>query len=346
MEKKRLFSGIKPSGDLHIGNYLGAIRQWVALQEQFDAFFCIVDLHAITVSQKPEDLRRRTLEIAKMYLTSGIDPNKATLFVQSHVSEHAELSWVLNTIAKNGDLTKMTQFKDKSGIDLEAFDAGTDIQVLREWKEKFNSVGVGLFDYPVLQAADILLYDTEVVPVGEDQVQHIELARTLARRFNKNFGDTFVIPQAVVQQSGARIMALDNPAKKMSKSAVSELGYIALMDAPEEAKKKIMRAVTDSGSDITASDDHPAMKNLLTIFSLFSGKTIESLESSYKGKGYAEFKQDLGVVVAEFLESFQKRYTALSDDAVRDVLRRGAERAKSVASKKHTEVKEKVGFLA
>lgn len=346
MKSKKLFSGIKPSGELHIGNYLGAIQQWVALQEVFDAFFCIVDLHAITVAQKPEELRRRTLEIAKVYLASGIDPKKATLFVQSHVSEHAELAWVLNTITKNGDLTKMTQWKDKSGIDFDEFSEGVDAGALRIWKENFNAVGVGLFDYPVLMAADILLYDTEVVPVGEDQLQHIELARTLARRFNRRFGDTFVLPQGVVQKAGARIMALDNPTKKMSKSALSEAGYIALMDKPDVARKKIMRAVTDSGSEIVYRDDKPALKNLITIFSLFSGRAPQELEQTYHGKGYADFKRDLGDTIAEFLEGFQKKYAALSDGETLDILRSGAKRARDIASKKCSEIKEKVGFLA
>ena len=335
--KQRLFSGIQSSGNLHIGNYLGAIRQWTDLQDEYETIVCVVDLHAITVPQDPVALRARTLEIVKIYLASGIDPSKATLFVQSHVQEHAELGWILNTIARLGDLEKMTQFKDKSG------------------KSEKETVGVGLFDYPVLMAADILLYDTAVVPVGRDQLQHIELARTLARRFNERFGETFVIPEGKVSKEGQLIMGLDDPMKKMSKSAASAYNYIALNDDPELARKKIMKAVTDSGSEIAYQDDpvksdaesdhgagpvqsdgasdhgagKPALRNLINIYSLLSGKNPQEIVAMYAGKGYADFKRDLAEVVAKFLTEFQA----------------GAERARAVASAKMKDVRDKVGFL-
>ncbi|HMN19190.1 MAG TPA: tryptophan--tRNA ligase, partial [Candidatus Moranbacteria bacterium] len=243
--KKRIFSGVQPSGNLHIGNYLGAIKNWVDLQDEYESIFCVVDLHAITVPQDPEKLRRKTLEIAKIYLAAGIDPQKSTIFVQSQVPEHSELMWLLNTVAKMSELEKMTQFKDKSQ------------------KEGREGASLGLFAYPVLMAADILLYDTEIVPVGEDQKQHVELARDLAKRFNHRFGETFVVPQAHIRQEGMRIMGLDDPTKKMSKSASSEYNYIALMDDADTIRRKIKKAVTDSGSEISYGEEKPALRNLL-----------------------------------------------------------------------------------
>lgn len=328
MEKQRIFSGIQPSGNLHIGNYLGAIKQWVDLQEMYEAIFCVVDLHAITVPQDPETLRKRTIEIAKIYLAAGIDPNRSTLFVQSHVHEHTELGWILNTIARMGELERMTQYKDKSQ------------------RGESSSSGVGLFTYPTLMAADILLYDTAVVPVGKDQMQHVELARDLAERFNKQFGETFVIPQGKLSKEGALIMGLDNPAKKMSKSASSEYNYIALNDDPEMAKKKIMKAVTDSGSEILYADDKPALKNLINIYSLLDDVSTEEVVKRYAGKGYADFKRDLADVVARFLVGFQEKFRAISDDEVLRILRGGAERAHEIAEQKMLDVREKVGFVA
>ncbi|MBP9752131.1 MAG: tryptophan--tRNA ligase [Candidatus Moranbacteria bacterium] len=326
--KQRLFSGIKPSGSLHLGNYLGAIKQWIPLQDEYEALFSVVDLHAITVPQDPAELRRKTLEIAKIYLAAGIDPSKATLFVQSHVPEHTELMWILNTVARLGDLEKMTQFKDKAG------------------KSEKETVGVGLFDYPVLMAADILLYDTAVVPVGDDQLQHVELTRTLARRFNDRFGETFVVPEPRVMKEGARIMGLDDPTKKMSKSASSEYNFIALSDDPEKAKKKIMKAVTDSGTEITYQDDRPALKNLIMIYSLLGDKSADEIVAMYEGKGYADFKRDLADVVASFLADFQKRFAAISDEEAMSVLRAGAGKVRAVASEKMKDIREKVGFLS
>lgn len=327
MNRQRIFSGIQPSGNLHIGNYLGAIKQWVELQHAYESIFCIVDLHAITVPQDPEKLREKTIEIAKIYIASGIDPEKSMLFIQSQVHEHAELGWVLNTLARMGELERMTQFKDKSQ------------------KGKASESGVGLFTYPTLMAADILLYDTEVVPVGKDQMQHIELARDLAERFNKRFGEAFVIPEGRLSKQGALIMALDNPAKKMSKSAASEYNYIALMDDPDLTRKKIMKAVTDSGSEIVYSEEKPALQNLINIYSLLGDISPNEVVSKYRGKGYADFKKDLGDVVAEFLSSFQEKYRAISDSDVQNILASGAERARAIASAKMREVKEKVGFV-
>ncbi|MBI2439581.1 MAG: tryptophan--tRNA ligase [Candidatus Moranbacteria bacterium] len=372
--RQRLFSGIQPSGNLHLGNYLGAIRQWIKLQDEYDAIFCVVDLHAITVSQDPEALRKKTLEIAKMYLAAGIDPAKATLFIQSHVIEHSEFQWILNTIARNGDLTKMTQFKDKAGVVLDLDDIQRRIQVqqgievsripndevqnmtaeatlklssdlIKSFKESFNSVGVGLFDYPVLMAADILLYDTSVVPVGEDQLQHVELTRTLARRFNERFGETLVVPEAVIQKEGARIMGLDDPMKKMSKSAASEYNFIALTDDADTVRKKIKKAVTDSGSEIIYSDEKPALQNLINIYALLSEESAENIQKKYAGKGYGDFKADLAEVVVNFLTPFQERLKNISDDEALAILHAGADKARVLAQAKMKIVKEKVGFV-
>ncbi len=327
MAQKRIFSGIQPSGNLHLGNYLGAIRQWVDLQNDYDAIFCIVDLHAITVPQDPAELRRKTLEIAKVYLASGIDPNRSTLFIQSHLSGHTQLAWILNTIARLGDLEKMTQFKDKSQ------------------KEGKETTSVGLLDYPVLMAADILLYDTDVVPVGKDQMQHIELTRTLAERFNKKFGETFVIPEGKVSKEGALIMGLDDPSKKMSKSASSEYNYIALSDTPDQVRRKIMKAVTDSGSEIAYDDTKPALKNLINIYSLLSGKTPQEIVSMYIGKGYGDFKKDLAEVIVSFLTPLQERIAKLTDEEVMKILIEGKEKIRPIAVKKMQEVYEKVGLI-
>jgi len=337
MNNQRIFSGIQPSGNLHIGNYLGAIKNWVELQEKFEAIFCVVDLHAITVPQNPEELKKKTIEVAKIYLAAGIsaqgrsasgrDPEKSTIFIQSHISEHAELAWILSTIAKISELEKMTQFKDK-------------VQ-----NGKGRKPSAGLFNYPVLMAADILLYDTNVVPVGEDQLQHIELARTLARRFNKRFGKTFTVPEPFIQKETMRIMGLDDPAKKMSKSAASEYNYISLTDNEETVRRKIKRAVTDSGSEIKYADDKPALKNLINIYASLSGKTFQEIEKMYQGKGYADFKSGLAEVVIKFLKPFQKKTSALSDEQVLDALQKGAEKIRPRARKKMKEVKRKVGFL-
>lgn len=327
MEKLRLFSGIQPSGNLHIGNYLGAIAQWLPLQDEYEAIFCIVDQHAITVPQEPDALRAKTLEIAKIYLAAGIDPEKCALFIQSQVPEHTELMWILNTIARLGDLEKMTQFKDKSA------------------KGDRETTGVGLFDYPVLMAADILLYDTAVVPVGEDQLQHIELARTLARRFNERFGETFRVPEGKVTREGARIMALDDPTKKMSKSASSEYNFIALTDDADTIRRKIKKAVTDSGSEIVYRDEKPALKNLLNIYALFSGRTPQEVATLYEGRGYGDLKTDLAEVIIGFLMPFQERLVRITDEETLAVLRGGAEKVRPLALAKMRLVRDRVGFI-
>jgi len=324
--KQRIFSGIAPSGVLHIGNYLGAVKNWVSLQNEYDSIFCVVDLHAITMPQNPKELREKTFNIAKVYLAMGIDPSKSMIFIQSHVPEHTELAWILNTITKIPELERMTQFKDKS-------------------KEHHRSVGAGLLNYPVLMAADILLYDTNLVPVGEDQLQHVEIARTLGRRFNAAFGDTFVIPEAHVVKEGMRIMGLDDPSKKMSKSASNELNYIALTDTPERIREKVKRAVTDSGKEIEYSAEKPAIRNLLNIYALLDNATPDEIAASYRGKGYAEFKKGLAEVIIGFLEPFQEKFNSIDDREVSQILAKGAEKAKKLAEAKIAEVKEKVGFL-
>lgn len=326
MTKKRIFSGVQPSGDLHLGNYLGAISQWVELQDKYESIFCVVDYHAITVKQDPEILRKKIIEIARIYLASGINPQKAIIFQQSDVRAHTELAWILNsTSARMSDLNKMTQFKDKAG-------------------NKVNNVSVGLFDYPVLQAADILLYDTEVVPVGEDQVQHIELARDLAKRFNYNYEDVFKLPEAKILKEGARIMALDDPTKKMSKSALSENSRINLLDDPKKAMKKIMKATTDAGSEIKYNPKEKAgISNLLMIYSLLSKKSIKDLEREYKDKMYGEFKKDLAGVVEEFLISFQEKYNSIKENEVKKILDDGARRANLIAEKTLIKIKKSIG---
>ncbi len=325
--KQRIFSGIQPSGNLHIGNYLGAIQNWVKMQDSYDSIFCVVDMHAITVPQNPEELRKRTIDVARIYLASGIDPKKCAIFIQSQVSEHSELMWILNTITKIPELEKMTQFKDKSG------------------KNSKAGIDAGLMNYPVLMAADILLYNTQVVPVGKDQKQHIELARDLAKRFNKKFGETFIIPEAYTKKESENIMGLDDPMKKMSKSASSEYNYIALSDDAETVRRKIKKAVTDSGSEIIYSDEKPALKNLINIYSLLSSKTAEEVEELYKGKGYADFKNGLAEVVISFLKPLQERMKELTDEKVLSILKQGADKVRPLALKKLNEVKKKIGFV-
>jgi len=322
---QRIFSGVQPSGNLHIGNYLGAIKNWVKLQDGFECIFCVVDLHAITVPQEPKELQEKIIEVAKIYIAAGINPEKSTIFAQSQVPEHSELCWILNTLAKTSEMERMTQFKDKSG-----------------GKE---NIGMGLFDYPVLMAADILLYDTQVVPVGDDQLQHVELTRTLAKRFNQRFGETFTVPEAKLVKDGARIMGLDDPTKKMSKSATSEYNYIALTDDAETITKKIKKAITDSGSEIVYQEDKPALYNLINIYSLFSERTPQEIEAMYKGKGYSDFKDGLTQVIIDALKPLQEKMKALTDEEVLEILKSGAEKIRPIAQKKVSEIKEKIGLL-
>lgn len=325
--KKVIFSGIQPSGDLHLGNYLGAISNWVKLQDKYDCIFCVVDYHAITVKQDPKKLGRQVLDVVKSYLASGINPEKSTIFQQSHINAHTELAWILNCIAKISDLNKMTQFKEKS-------------------KKNIAGVSVGLYDYPVLMAADILLYQTEAVPVGDDQAQHVELTRTLAQRFNKEYGQVFKLPELIIRKHGARIMGLDDPTKKMSKSAASAANYIALNDTPQSAANKIIKAVTDSGKEIKFDIvKKPAISNLLTIYSLLTNIEIKELEDNYKNKGYSDFKHNLAHIVADFLTNFQKKYNSFTDDEVKEILARSMQKLKPIAEATLKNVKEKMGIL-
>ncbi len=312
---ERVFSGIQPSGNLHLGNYLGALKNWVGIQERYENYFCIVDLHAITASQDPKVLRSKIREVAAIYLASGIDPERSVVFRQSRVPEHTELTWLLNCVARFGELSRMTQFKDKAQ------------------KGGAESASVGLFDYPVLMAADILLYNANLVPVGEDQRQHLELARTLARRFNHIYGETFVVPEAMILKTGARVMALDEPIAKMSKSSPVQGSYVAILDEPDVVRRKIRRAKTNSGSEITASPDKPAITNLLDIYAGLTGVPVPEIEEQYRGKGYGDLKKDLAEVVVEGLSPIRDRTRELLDSPreLDDILEAGAERAREVA---------------
>jgi len=326
MAKARIFSGVQPTGNLHLGNYLGAIELWLSLQNKYDCIFSVVDYHAITVSQEPRKLKESILAIAKIMLASGINPDQSVIFQQSALSAHTELAWILNCTAHMGELKKMTQFKEKS--------AGQK-----------DIVSLGLFAYPVLMAADILLYQTEAVPVGEDQSQHVELARDLARRFNHQFGQTFMVPDLITRPDGARIMGLDDPRKKMSKSAASEYNYIALLDEPDKAAKKIMKAVTDSGQEIKfAPANKPAISNLLTIYSLLSGRTIARLEEEYQGRQYGALKKDLAEAVKIFLSDFQSRLNEITDAQARQVLSAGAAKIAPLAESTLRTAKERLGL--
>ncbi len=314
--RQRVFSGIQPSGNLHLGNYLGALKNWVAIQDEYENYFCIVDLHALTVPQDPKVLRLKIREVAAVYLAVGIDPAKSVVFRQSRVSEHTDLTWLLNCVARFGELARMTQFKDK------AQKGGAD------------SASVGLYDYPVLMAADILLYNAHLVPVGEDQRQHLELTRTLARRFNNLYGETFVVPEPMILETGARVMALDNPSAKMSKSSPVPSSYIAILDEPDVIRHKIRRAKTDSGTEIVASPEKPAITNLLDIYAATTGLTLSELEEQFGGKGYGDFKKDLAEVLVEVLSPIRERALELLDDPreLDELLEAGAERARQVAT--------------
>jgi tryptophanyl-tRNA synthetase len=330
IDRTRVFSGIQPSGRLHIGNYLGAIRRWVENQADKENFFCIVDMHAITSPQDPQVLRKMSRDVAAGYIASGLNPEYSTIFIQSHVPEHAECCWVLNCITPLGWLERMTQFKTKS--------------------EQRESVSTGLLDYPVLQAADILLYDAEEVPIGEDQKQHVELARDIAQRFNFIYGDTFVLPEPVIPQTGARIRALNDPTRKMSKSESEARGHaIFITDNPDEIRHAIRTAVTDSGREILFSSvpEKAGVNNLLEIYELLSGEHRASIESHFSGKGYGDLKKEVAELVVETLRPIRERYEELisNPSELDTILANGAEHARSVAGQKMKEVKYKVGFV-
>jgi tryptophanyl-tRNA synthetase len=323
----RVFSGIQPSGNFHLGNYLGAIRNWVNQIETSDSVFCVVDLHALSNNPDRESLQSQIRNVASSLIASGLDPNQCLLFVQSDVPAHSELQWLLNSVTQFGELRRMTQFKDKS--------AG-----------KGDSVSAAIFSYPVLMAADIVLYDAEQVPVGDDQRQHVELTRDIVTRFNSRYGDTFVLPTADIKSGGARIMALDKPDEKMSKSSPRDNSYVAFSDSPEVIRKKIRRAVTDSGETVSAGMDKPALTNLIQIYGLLTGMSTEGVERRFEGKRYGDFKKELAEVVVDHLAPIQSELHRLNNDPgyVAGILERGAEQANDLASVKMRLVRERMGI--
>jgi tryptophanyl-tRNA synthetase len=326
-KRERVFSGIKPSGTPTLGNYIGAIRHWAADQDRYDNIFCVVDLHAITVPQDPAELRENTRQLAAILFAAGIEPQRSAVFIQSHVHEHAELAWILNCVTPLGWLNRMTQFKQKAGDNQEI-------------------VSAGFYDYPVLMAADILLYQTDAVPVGDDQRQHVELTRDIADTFNFRFGQTFVEPRALIREVGARVMALDDPTKKMSKSD-AENSYIALLDPPDAIRRKFSRATTDSQRTIVFDESRPAIFNLLTIYEALGSESQEQIEAEFAGKGYKEFKAALAERVIAALEPLQRRYAEITADpaCLDSLLAQGAEKARPLARETLRLAQERVGFL-
>lgn len=323
-----VLSGIQTSGQLHLGNYLGALRQFIALQGSHQCYFFLADLHAATVPQEPEQLRRNIRHVAAVYLACGLDPEQTVLFRQSAISEHAELGWLLTTLTSMGELSRMTQFKDKSG------------------KAAADSIGAGLFSYPSLMAADILLYQPQLVPVGEDQKQHLELARTLAERFNHRFGQTFTVPKPLISKEAARVMGLDDPTKKMSKSAASEYNYIALSDSAETIRRKIKKAVTDSGSEVIPGKLGPALRNLATILALLTDRSLEEVVQKHAGERYGAFKEAVAEQVVSSLAPIRTKLTTLENDpaAVDAVLDAGADKARPVAARTLQQAKSAMGL--
>lgn len=328
MEKNIIFSGVQPSGELTIGNYLGAIKNWVTLQDDYKCYYCIVDQHAITVPQVPKDLRRMSLEVLAKYIASGIDEEKSCIFIQSHVPEHVQLMWVLNSITYMGELSRMTQYKDKS-------------------QKKAENLNSSLFTYPVLMAADILLYGTNLVPVGEDQRQHLEIARDLAERFNNKYSDTFAIPEIYISKQSARIMSLQDPTKKMSKSDENKNAYISMVEEDDVINSKIKKAVTDSVGVIAYNDEQLAIKNLINIYSSYSNKTPQEIVDIYEGKSYAVFKSDLTQIVIEGIKPIREKYKDLMNnkDHLEKIYKKGAEEARYSARKMMKKVYRKVGFV-
>ena len=324
-EMKRIFSGVQPTGNIHLGNYLGALRNWVDLQHDYESFFCIVNLHALTQRQDPKQLAEKTRELARVYLAVGIDPTVSTIFIQSDVAEHAELTWTLNCVARMSELERMTQFKEKA-------------------RKQRENVLVGVFDYPVLMAADILLYQTDLVPVGEDQKQHLELTRDLALRFNRDYGETFRLPEPFIPKVGARIMSLADPSSKMSKSDENVNGCVRLLDDSESIERKFKRAVTDSGTEIRFDETRPAITNLLTIYQLLTGSSRAQVEEHFAGAGYAKLKQELAELTVRFLEPIQQRAQAIDEAELTAVLEAGAQKARGIARATLAIVKERFGI--
>ena len=330
-KKKRIFSGVQPSGNITLGNYLGAIKNWVDLQEEYECLYAIMDMHSITVRQDSQELKKRTLDLLKVYLACGIDPEKNLLFVQSHVPAHAQLSWVLNCYTYMGELSRMTQFKDKS-------------------KSHADNINAGLFTYPVLMAADILLYGADLVPVGKDQMQHIEICRDIAERFNSIYGNVFTIPEGFLPKAGAKVMSLQEPTKKMSKSDPNPKGYISMLDEFNVIAKKIKSAVTDSEGVVEyreGDDTKAGINNLMTIFSAVTGKSYDEITNDYAGKGYGDFKGDVAEAVVEHIKPIRAEYDRLSSDKayLEGIYKSGAEKAQIIASRMVNKVYKKVGFL-
>ena len=329
IEKKQIiFSGIQPTGVPTLGNYLGALKNWTKLQDEYDCIYSIVNMHAMTVRRVPAELRRQTLEAYALILACGIDPKKSIAFIQSHVSAHAELSWVLSCFTQFGELSRMTQFKDKSA-------------------KNADNINAGLFSYPVLMAADILLYQTELVPIGADQKQHLELARDIAIRFNGIYGDVFKVPDGYIPKTGARIMSLADPTKKMSKSDSNANGFISILDAPEVIVKKFKRAVTDSEAEVRYAEGKDGINNLITIYSSVTGKSIDEIEKEFDQKGYGYFKEQVGLAVAEELRPVREEYERLLKDKayLEECYKEGAERAAALARRTISKVYKKIGFI-
>ena len=327
-QKKTVFSGVQPTGKITIGNYLGAIKNWKQLQDDYNCIYCVVDLHSITVNQVPADLRKNTMDLLALYLACGVDPAKSTVFIQSHVPAHSELAWVLDCNSYIGELSRMTQFKEKS-------------------RKHADNLNMGLMNYPVLMASDILLYQTDLVPVGKDQTQHLELARDLAIRFNNKYSPTFVVPQGYVPKVGSKIMSLQDPMSKMSKSDENENAYIALTDSKDDVVRKFRRAVTDSDTVVRYGEDKPAISNLLTIYSLCSGVSVADAEKQFDGKGYSDFKMAVADAVVSVIEPIQQEQKRLLADKayLESVLKEGADKANYLANKTLSKVYKKVGFI-
>ena len=328
ISKKRVFSGVQPTGKVTLGNYLGAIRNWKPLQEEYDCLYCVVDLHSLTVTQVPAELRKNTMDLVALYIACGIDPSKSTLFIQSHVHEHAELAWVLDTIAYVGELNRMTQFKDKS-------------------RKHADNINMGLMNYPVLMASDILLYQADLIPVGKDQVQHVELTRDIAERFNSRYSDTFVVPQTMLNKSGQSIKSLQDPASKMSKSDPNDNALISLTDDADTIRRKLKRAVTDSDTCVRHGADKPAITNLLNIYTLCSGVSMADAEKTFEGKGYGEFKDAVADAVISVIQPIQEEQKRLLADKayLESVLKQGAEHASYLAQKTLAKVYRKIGLI-
>ena len=326
--KKRVFSGVQPTGKVTLGNYLGAIRNWKPLQEEYDCLYCVVDLHSLTVTQVPAELRKNTMDLVALYIACGIDPSKSTLFIQSHVHEHAELAWVLDTIAYVGELNRMTQFKDKS-------------------RKHADNINMGLMNYPVLMASDILLYQADYIPVGKDQVQHVELTRDVAERFNSRYSETFVVPQTMLNKSGQSIKSLQDPSSKMSKSDPNDNALISLTDDADTIRRKLRRAVTDSDTCVRHGADKPAITNLLNIYTLCSGVSMTEAEKTFEGKGYGVFKDAVADAVISVIQPIQEEQKRLLADKayLESVLKQGADHASYLAQKTLAKVYRKIGLI-